>query len=257
MPGLTSNKNVWDGTYDWEQAGGEWGEEWSIPWGGSYPEWVSTLMPRIGLFLPAHSILEIAPGYGRWSRFLIPMSTKYWGVDIAGKCIEHCKTRFKADSHANFFQNDGVSLDMIGNDSIDFCFSFDSLVHAEIDVMEQYLPQIIAKLKKDGVVFLHHSNFEEYYQNNIPNKHWRARSVSGERVRNIIEKNCGKVIVQEKVNWNESSQNLIDCFTLFCRNDSERFLSTEPKFITNNNFDHETSYSKTIFSNYNLASSAK
>jgi len=42
-------------------------------------------------------------------------------------------------THIEYFINDGRSLDMLENNSIDFAFSFDSLLHAEIDVMHAYI----------------------------------------------------------------------------------------------------------------------
>ncbi len=51
---------------------------------------------------------------------------------------------------------------MVADGSIDFVFSFDSLVHAEEDVIRSYLDQLGQKLRPDGVGFLHHSNLGEY-----------------------------------------------------------------------------------------------
>ena len=48
--------------YDWKEAG----EEWSQPWGSSAAQWAGTIFPRIRECLPADTILEIAPGFGRW-----------------------------------------------------------------------------------------------------------------------------------------------------------------------------------------------
>jgi cyclopropane fatty-acyl-phospholipid synthase-like methyltransferase len=39
----------------------------------------------------------------------------------------------------------------------DFVFSFDSLVHVESDVIENYLTQLAKKLKPNGIGFIHHS----------------------------------------------------------------------------------------------------
>jgi hypothetical protein len=47
--------------YDWKEAG----EEWSQPWGSSAAQWTGTIFPRIRQCLPAGTILEVAPGFGR------------------------------------------------------------------------------------------------------------------------------------------------------------------------------------------------
>jgi hypothetical protein len=58
--------------------------------------------------------------------------------------------------------NDGKSLAMVEDRSVDFAFSFDSLVHVEADVIAAYLNQLGKKLKPGGFAFFHHSNLESY-----------------------------------------------------------------------------------------------
>ena len=94
-------------------------------------QWYGTLLPRIHRYLPTETILEIAPGFGRWTDFLKDHCRKPIVVDLSQKCIEACRERFKACSHIAYFVNDGQSLGMIEDHAVDFAFSFDSLVHAE------------------------------------------------------------------------------------------------------------------------------
>ena len=54
------------------------------------------------------------------------------------------------------------SLPMVEDQSIDFAFSFDSLVHVESDVLMGYLAELARTLKPEGVAFLHHSNYGSY-----------------------------------------------------------------------------------------------
>ncbi|MBI2949236.1 MAG: class I SAM-dependent methyltransferase [Verrucomicrobia bacterium] len=158
MPTIQENVKCWNGEYDWTQQG----EEWSLPWGGSETQWWGSLLPRIHAFVPCESILEIAPGYGRWTRFLKDLGQRLTVVDLSAGCIEHCRRRFAASNHIHYFVNDGQSLDMVADQSIDFVFSFDSLVHAEADVLETYLQQLARKLTRNGAGFIHHSNAARY-----------------------------------------------------------------------------------------------
>ena len=66
MPILKENKTLWDGEYNWSRCG----DEWSTPWGGPLGEWQGFIFPRIQAYVPAHSIVEIGCGYGRWTQFL-------------------------------------------------------------------------------------------------------------------------------------------------------------------------------------------
>ena len=138
MPSIQANRDRWGKEHAWEAQG----DEWSTEWGGSETQWHATILPRIRRFVPARRVLEIAPGYGRWSRFLIDCADEYIGVDMNPNCVSACRTRFASASHATFVANDGKSLAAVGDDSIDFAFSFDSLVHVEIDVLEAYFREL-------------------------------------------------------------------------------------------------------------------
>src|SRR5215475_12328876 len=127
MPTLQQNKAVWEHRHPWPKGG----DEWSTSWGTSDLEWFITIRPRLTGQLPADRVLESAPGFGRWTQYLLPLCNSYIGVDLADKCVQACTERFAAVRHARFHQGDGMTLDMVEAGSIDFLFSFDSLVHAD------------------------------------------------------------------------------------------------------------------------------
>ena len=162
MPSVEWNSQEWNEAYDWSERG----DEWSKAWGRPRTQWLTVIWPRIEPFLPCSTLLEIAPGFGRWTQFLLPSSTTYIGIDLSARCVEACKSRFSGQSHASFYQNDGRRLVHVADGSVDFAFSFDSLVHVEIDVIEAYLGELGKKLAPDGVAFLHHSNLA-YYLGNV------------------------------------------------------------------------------------------
>jgi hypothetical protein len=117
--------------------------------------------------------------------------------------------------------------------SIDFVFSFDSLVHVESDILEIYLGQLAKKFKPNAVGFIHHSNIGEYpAQDSSPNKripekmkeflmergyydnsHSRAFSMTAPRFESLCQKAGLQRISQEIVNW--GSKRLIDCMSVF------------------------------------------
>ncbi len=82
--------------YDWKEAG----EEWSAPWGSSAAQWAGTISPRIRDCLPTGTILEIAPGFGRWTHYLKDYCQDRWIVDRSSECIEACRQRFATGSSA-------------------------------------------------------------------------------------------------------------------------------------------------------------
>lgn len=157
MPSISKNMELWNEKYQWRADG----EDWAGEWGNAELRWFGFHMPRLLPFLPAETILEIAPGHGRWTHFLRQYCDHLIGVDLAPVCINACKRRFGDDPNMEFHLNDGKSLAMCADKSVDLVFSFASLVHVEHDVMESYLQEIRRVLKPDGIAYLHHSNLGE------------------------------------------------------------------------------------------------
>ena len=234
--------------YDWKEAG----EEWSEPWGSSQAQWNGTILPRIRDYLPTGTILEIAPGFGRWTHFLNDYCQELWAVDKSTECIEACRQRFASIPHVRCCLNDGLSLSMIPDGSVDFVFSFDSFVHTSRDVVEAYLRELRTKLKSGGKGFIHHSNFGEYVDSpreRLPDmlakpliklqildwSHHRNPGMTAELFRVLCKQNGLRCITQELVNWR--GRRLIDCLSLFVRSDSSDPNAT--KIIRNPNFMRE------------------
>jgi SAM-dependent methyltransferase len=214
--------------YEWIEAG----EEWSEPWGGSAPQWFGSIIPRIHAAFPANTILEIASGFGRWSYYLKEHCSQLHLVDPAAECIEACRRRFAPDPQVNCHLNDGRSLDMIPNGSIDFVFSFDSLVHVDRETVEAYVAQLAGKLTEHGLGFIHHSNLGQYASSIVRwtemlvrkgrvlgSDHQRDPEMTAELFRTCCEAHGLKCLCQEQVNWR--SRRLIDCFSTIARQDSK------------------------------------
>ena len=257
MPSIEENLAVWDGRYQWPAGG----DEWSSPWGGPRAQWYGCLLPRLHGFLPAGSVLEIAPGHGRWTQFLKDNCERLTLVDLSAACIEVCKTRFAANPHIAYHVNDGVSLEMVPDGSIDFVFSFDSLVHTELEVLRGYLLQIARKLTPNGVGFIHHSNLGQYRKKirrerrirgllnrrfiqtlepflntKLDHLHWRSPDVSAAAFREACAKAGLACVSQELINWHDTPY-LIDCLSTFRRLDSR--YARDCVLVENPNFTDE------------------
>ena len=233
MPSIEENLDMWNQDYVWRSAG----DHWSNPWGSSRGQWYRSIYPRIQGFLPATAILEIAPGFGRWTEFLLESCETLVGVDVTPKCVQACQQRFTDRPGARFEVNDGHSLPMVEDSSIDFAFSFDSLVHVEAETLSGYLIELARVLKPDGVAFLHHSNYGTYQRSaralaplqdsfdRLPalaragllrsgtyrHRHWRDQSVTAARFADLCEKAGLHCVGQELVNWEGGSSSSIAC----------------------------------------------
>ncbi|MFO1429308.1 MAG: class I SAM-dependent methyltransferase [Candidatus Competibacteraceae bacterium] len=268
MPTLEENQQTWNTTYGWTQQG----DEWSLTWGRVEAQWFGTIFPRIHAFIPTGTILEIAPGFGRWTQYLKDYCKHLVVIDLAEKCIEACRQRFASDSHINYYVNDGKSLAMVEDKSIDFVFSFDSLVHTEADIIEAYLNQLAVKLKDNGIGFIHHSNIGSYgsYQQafsvleKIPDKvkhltvrillgrtHWRAASMTAKLFEAYCDNAGLQCIGQELINWGTRGH-LIDCFSIFTPKNS--IWSRPNKIIKNPEFMKEVNLIKKLSQVYTLKS---
>jgi SAM-dependent methyltransferase len=236
MGEVEQNEGIWNEEWDWSRSG----DEWSDWWGGTPALWYGALLPRLHAFLPAGTVLEIAPGYGRWTQYLKDLSDRLIVVDLAERCIDHCRQRFADATNIEYHTNDGRSLEMIEDGSIDFAFSFDSLVHVEADVLQAYLDQLAKKLTSNGLGFFHHSNLGSYPISRkaarkfpqrllrpLVNRNvlidlyaWRAETVTSLQFADMCTKAGLVSISRELISW-EHGPYMIDSLSLFTVRGSE------------------------------------
>ena len=102
-------------------------------------------------------ILEIGPGSGRWTEYLVSKAKHLTLVDLTPKCIELCKLRFSGFRNIEYFVNDGKDLSFIISDSIDRIWSWDVFVHIEADDIKNYIKQFSRILSPGGQGIIHHA----------------------------------------------------------------------------------------------------
>ncbi len=228
MPTIDENKRMWESGYDWSEGG----DEWSKPWGGTRNVWEHVIFPRIKPFLPARTIVEIAPGFGRWTQFLKDHCQRLIAVDLSSTCVDSCTRRFADHPHVVVTRNDGRSIPIAENASVDLVFSFDSLVHADEKTLGAYLQEIARVLAPKGAAFIHHSNLGQYQTvlalagklprwalrtahkaELLPSLHWRDASITAKWFGSACRQSGLSVVRQELVNWLNRPTYLLDCFT--------------------------------------------
>jgi len=230
VPDIEANLTTWEGSWDWSAEG----EEWSAQWGGTHPMWLSAIRPRLQSFVPTGTILEIAPGYGRWTQYLKDLADRLILVDLSPGCVEHCRTRFAESTNIDFHVNDGRSLDMIPDGSVDLAITLDSLVHVDASVLQSYVTQLATKLRPDGIGLFHHSNAGAYKGLAAVSKHtprrlqgplgrrgwlldlgaWRDESMTAERFAALCAQAGLSCVGQEKISW-ERGPFMTDTLSLF------------------------------------------
>jgi len=105
---------------------------------------------------PDATILEIGPGGGRWTRYLVGAG-KIICVDInevfRAELSEICKS-----TDFQFYKTRGYELGGIAAESVDFVFSFGTFVHIEPKGIEQYLHEIKRVLKPGGISVIQYAD---------------------------------------------------------------------------------------------------
>lgn len=256
LPTIQENISTWNNPATWDSF--DRGDAWSSSWGNPNNQWLRVVLPRIQRYVPAGRILEIAPGFGRWTHYLKELCKELIVVDLNELCIQKCKERFPTDTHIDYYVNDGKSLSMVPDGSIDFAFSFDSLVHAEADVIDAYLTQLAKKLKPDGVAWLHHSNVGSYRRLFLDRRnfhalsygftklfgfqsHFRSWSMNAEGFEKLANNAGLATISQELINWETKPRYLIDCISV-CTPKSSVWARTNCK-LRNRRFMDDAAYS--------------
>lgn len=188
-------------------------------------QWRWSLLPRIDAFIPASTILEIAPGFGRWTEYLQHYCDRLIGVDLNANCITACKERFAGKKNLEFFQNDGSSLSMVEDAKVDFAFSFDSLVHADQDTLDSYIKEFSRILSPEGVAVIHHSNLApysaEYLKNSELDDHGRDHTSSALLFKKSAASQGLHCFAQELFPWGVAGNRLTDCVSFVARADSQ------------------------------------
>lgn len=106
---------------------------------------------------PQHTAVEIGPGGGRWTRYLLPFRRLYV-VDYHQELLNELHRNFRSKNMI-FIKNNGTDFPGIPDNSVDFVFSFGVFVHLDASIIEQYLQNIRPILRPGGNFLLHYSDW--------------------------------------------------------------------------------------------------
>ena len=193
LPGshsVAENTLKWN-NYRWERGEDEW---------TSSDAWKRSVIDDILLknIQPGLAVIEIGPGFGRWTRTLTEISAHVMVVDVAEKCIDHCKKIFGDKDNISFHINDGRSLEFAGDDSVDVIWSFDVFVHIEPEDIDAYLQEFRRVLKRDGQAIIHHGIIGN------TNFGWRS-SLTLQVFASLLEKHDFQ-LVEQFSSWGDGNQ---------------------------------------------------
>lgn len=165
---IEHNRKKWK-NHDWSGLGEEWTLD-ATKYKGIEPEdWKTTLIDKMMLkYIQKDSIvLEIGPGGGRWTEVLQQMSSRLILVDIIEECLAVCRKRFKECRNIEYFLLKEGGLNFLGEDSVDYVWSYDVFVHINPTDTENYIREFARVLKPGGHAVIHHSGTYESEWNAI------------------------------------------------------------------------------------------
>jgi SAM-dependent methyltransferase len=148
------------------------------------------------------TVLEIGPGGGRWTRYLVAAS-RVICVDIGPDFFENLKALFPA-AKLEFYEAQGYELSGIIDNSVDFVFTFGTFVHIEPEGIMQYLIHIRRVLKPGGIAVVHYAEQHKPAARRNPNfSHMTAEKMEAMAPMPIIDHdtrmlNHSNIVVFEK-----------------------------------------------------------
>jgi ubiquinone/menaquinone biosynthesis C-methylase UbiE len=104
---------------------------------------------------PDHVALEIGPGGGRWTQYLLNFRRLY--IDYHAELLQEVRRRFHTPN-MQFIVNNGTDFPGVPENSIDYVISVACFVHLERHLIGAYLKNIAKILKPGGNVFLTYSD---------------------------------------------------------------------------------------------------
>jgi len=162
LENVAKNLHTWDKKHTWSKDGDEWVGQAELC-GVPYEVWKESLVRNLLVpYVTAETtVLEIAPGHGRWTEYLARLAGRLSVVDLSGSCLSYCRDRFESHRNIDYYLTSGDTLPWCAGGLIDFVWSYDSFVHMDRQVIQAYLGEIRRVLKAGGSAMIHHSNIDD------------------------------------------------------------------------------------------------
>ncbi len=144
---IAHNREWWN-RHDWSQGGEEWTPN---------VEWKSALVNRfLNVYVPeGGTAVEIGPGGGRWTEFLLRRSQTLFVVEVSERALDLCRTRFGGYPNVQFLLTEEPKIE-VADSTVDAIWSYDVFVHINQSDTRTYFREFARILKSAGHVVIHH-----------------------------------------------------------------------------------------------------
>jgi SAM-dependent methyltransferase len=110
---------------------------------------------------PDIDVIEIAPGHGRWTHYMVGRVRSLTLVDVNASCLDVCRERFASHPNIRYVCNDGRSL-LAPDASVDLVWSFGSFVHMDAHEVGAYLSESHRVLRPGARFVVHHAGWPQW-----------------------------------------------------------------------------------------------
>jgi hypothetical protein len=103
------------------------------------------------------TLIEIGPGGGRWTRYLLS-ARKVYAVDYHQELLDELRKNFPKTDHMAYIKNGGDDFPGVPAGSVDFVFSFGAFVHLDVEIIDRYLQNLRPLLASHANVVIQYSD---------------------------------------------------------------------------------------------------
>jgi SAM-dependent methyltransferase len=103
-----------------------------------------------------HVGLEIGPGGGRWTRYMVPFRLLY-AVDYYPELLAEFRKNFNRPNIVEILNN-GSDFPGVQPETVDFVFSFGAFVHLENDTIANYLENLRGVIRPTAQIVIQYSD---------------------------------------------------------------------------------------------------
>ena len=105
-------------------------------------------------------VLDLGCGYGRFIEFYVPLASFVYGIEITDYIIDICKTKFAGIKNVKFIKNNGYSLKMIDDNSIDLVSCYAVFQHIPRKATYSYFKEFSRILSSYGEIIVQFQGVE-------------------------------------------------------------------------------------------------
>lgn len=164
-----------------------------------------TPFKRLFDHLDITATLELACGYGRHAERVAPQAGKLILMDIFDNNLTICQDRLRDYGNVSYIKGDGYTFAPVEDASITAIYCYDAMVHFSPDIVESYLLDAARILKSQGMILLHHSNYDTQGNDQHYGLNPHARNHMTYELFSAFAAKAGLEIVESiAMNWGEA-----------------------------------------------------